>query len=115
MFEYYKMPLDPQPTLVARKNVRVFNKVEAYNPNPIGFYKYNGTAILPNKAFMILDSSMAEANIFIVDEDTFNALGIEEVATTSQENNTIYDIQGRVVTNPTKGLYIVNGKKMVIK
>ena len=115
VFEYYKMPLDPQPTLVARKNVRVFNKVEAYNPNPIGFYKYNGTAILPNKAFMILDSSMAEANIFIVDEDTFNALGIEEVATTSQENNTIYDIQGRVVTNPTKGLYIVNGKKMVIK
>ena len=115
VFEYYKMPLDPQPTLVARKNVRVFNKVEAYNPNPIGFYKYNGTAILPNKAFMILDSSMAEANIFIVDEDTFNALGIEEVATTSQENNTIYDIQGRVVTNPTKGLYIVNGKKMGIK
>ena len=115
VFEYYKMPLDPQPTLVARKLVRVFNKVEAYNPNPIGFYKYNGTAILPNKAFMILDSSMAEANIFIVDEDTFNALGIEEVATTSQENNTIYDIQGRVVTNPTKGLYIVNGKKMVIK
>ena len=64
---------------------------------------------------MILDSSMANANIFIVDSETFNALGIEEVATTSKENNTIYDIQGRVVTNPTKGLYIVNGKKMVIK
>jgi hypothetical protein len=115
VFNYYNMPLDPQATVVARKLVRVFNKVSAYDPNPIGFYKYNGKFIAPNKAFMILDSSMANANIFIVDSETFNALGIEEVATTSKENNTIYDIQGRVVTNPTKGLYIVNGKKMVIK
>ena len=28
---------------------------------------------------------------------------------------TIYDLQGRKVENPTKGLYIVNGKKVVIK
>ena len=27
----------------------------------------------------------------------------------------IYDLQGRKVSNPTKGLYIVNGKKVVIK
>ena len=29
--------------------------------------------------------------------------------------NEVYDLQGRRVLNPTKGLYIVNGKKMVIK
>ena len=27
----------------------------------------------------------------------------------------IYDLNGRQVTNPTKGLYIVNGRKMIIK
>ena len=27
----------------------------------------------------------------------------------------VYDLQGRKVANPTKGLYIVNGKKIVIK
>ena len=27
----------------------------------------------------------------------------------------IYDLQGRRVTNPTKGIYIVNGKKVIIK
>ena len=30
-------------------------------------------------------------------------------------NSAVYDLQGRVVKNPTKGLYIVNGKKVVIK
>jgi hypothetical protein len=28
--------------------------------------------------------------------------------------STIYDLQGRRVANPTKGLYIVNGKKTVV-
>ena len=31
------------------------------------------------------------------------------------ESSIIYDLQGRQVTNPTKGLYIVNGRKVVIK
>ena len=30
-------------------------------------------------------------------------------------NSQFYDLQGRKVANPTKGLYIVNGKKVVIK
>jgi hypothetical protein len=30
-------------------------------------------------------------------------------------NNEYFDLQGRKVANPTKGLYIVNGKKVVIK
>ena len=30
-------------------------------------------------------------------------------------NNVVYDLQGRRVAHPTKGLYIVNGKKTVVK
>ena len=26
-----------------------------------------------------------------------------------------FDLQGRKVANPTKGLYIVNGKKLIVK
>ena len=114
VFDYHYMPLE-EATPIARKLVRVFNRSANNTNNPMGFYKFSGSSIKPNKAFMILDSSMAEANIYIVDEETFNALGIDEIAPVAKENNTIYDIQGRVVTNPTKGLYIVNGKKMVIK
>ena len=113
-FKFYKMPLDKEYTSIARRLIRVFNRGND-TENPLGFFKYSGSTMYPNKAFMILDSGMANANIYLVDEETFDALGINEVATTTTENATIYDIQGRMVKNPTKGLYIVNGKKMVIK
>ena len=101
-------------TPVARKNVRVFNK-GANALNPLGFFKYTGGTIAANKAFMILSDEQAYfTNIAIVDYETW-VNGISEVSTNKVENNTIYDIQGRIVNNPTKGLYIVNGKKMVIK
>ena len=44
--------------------------------------------------------------------------GIDASLVNSEErivNSAVYDLQGRVVKNPTKGLYIVNGKKVVIK
>ena len=102
-------------TAVSRKVVRVFNAGKN-TLNPLGFFKYNGAAMVPNRAFMILDENMATANIAIVDRDTYEAMtdGITEV-TVNTENTGVYDIQGRQVSNPTKGLYIVNGKKMVIK
>ncbi|MBQ2123181.1 MAG: DUF5013 domain-containing protein [Bacteroidaceae bacterium] len=43
-----------------------------------------------------------------------DATGIEGVAAGAQGSDGIYDIQGRRVFNPTKGLYIVNGKKVMI-
>jgi hypothetical protein len=30
-----------------------------------------------------------------------------------KKDNAVYDLQGRRVVNPTKGLYIVNGKKVI--
>lgn len=30
-------------------------------------------------------------------------------------NNTVYDLQGRKVKNPSRGIYIINGKKVVLK
>jgi hypothetical protein len=41
--------------------------------------------------------------------------GINGVKDQSSENYTIYDLQGRKVNSPTKGLYIINGKKVYIK
>jgi hypothetical protein len=114
-FMYKIRPLDvlgyPEPgTAIARKYVRVFNRGKN-TLNPLGFFKYNGGTIIANRAFMILDDETANVNIYIVDEIT----GISEVKATETENAQIYDLQGRIVNNPTKGLYIVNGKKMVIK
>ena len=33
----------------------------------------------------------------------------------AQGSQLIYDLQGRPVENPTKGIYIVNGKKVIVK
>ncbi len=41
-------------------------------------------------------------------------VGIQTV-TTTKENGACYDLQGRRVAQPVKGLYIVNGKKVVLK
>lgn len=42
--------------------------------------------------------------------------GIESVTDDAECSQTIYyDLQGRRVTNPTKGIYIMNGKKVLVK
>ncbi len=41
--------------------------------------------------------------------------GIDTVKTATPQNGAVYNLQGVRVTNPTKGIYIINGKKVVIK
>lgn len=40
---------------------------------------------------------------------------IENVATTNQKAGVIYDLSGRRIVKPTKGLYIMDGKKVLVK
>ena len=40
---------------------------------------------------------------------------IKEIATDKSQNKTMYDLQGRSVKQPGKGIYIINGKKVVIR
>lgn len=42
-----------------------------------------------------------------------DATSIVNVNTTQTDNKTVYDMSGRRVANPMKGIYIVGGKKMV--
>ena len=41
--------------------------------------------------------------------------GIEEIVTENGKVEAVYDLQGRKVTAPTKGIYIINGKKILVK
>ena len=43
------------------------------------------------------------------------ATGIHAVVEDSKNANVIYDLQGRRVYKPTKGVYVINGKKILIK
>ena len=96
----------------AAGNIYVLNK----GTNGVGFYKLKATepygTIGANKAYLTYSGSQAP---------TFFAFGNEttgiEMPTVEDVNAdaVVYDLQGRRVVNPTKGLYIVNGKKVVIK
>lgn len=41
--------------------------------------------------------------------------GINGATKTDIKDNVIYNLQGQRVTNPTKGIYIINGKKVILK
>lgn len=104
---------------VTRDNIRAFNINTADSRNPIGFYKLNNTVttIPGNKAFLVLTNAEAQAKGFVLEFEDGGTTGIETIESSkySTEDGVYYDLQGRRVENPTRGVYIVNGKKVVIK
>ncbi|MBW4734698.1 hypothetical protein [Prevotella melaninogenica] len=104
---------------VTRDNIRAFNINTADSRNPIGFYKLNNTVttIPGNKAFLVLTNAEAQAKGFVLEFEDGSTTGIETIENSkhSTESGIYYDLQGRRVENPTRGVYIVNGKKVVIK
>ena len=52
-------------------------------------------------------------NATFVDQAIYD--GIENVATQAMGKETIYDLAGRKVATPNKGIYIKNGKKFILK
>lgn len=78
----------------------------------VGFYKVttDDIKIKPFRAYLTAQSNSSRISIVYEDE----AAGIVGVAEQRTESEAVYDLQGRRVAQPTKGLYIVNGK-LVIK
>ena len=81
----------------------------------IGFYKLSASGTIgAHKAYLTYDGSSARA-FFSFDEDS-ETTSISEIETMRNVGNeTFYNLNGQKVANPTKGLYIVNGKKVIIK
>ena len=76
----------------------------------IGFYSCSGGTLKANKAYLQLEGAQQALCMRIAGEIT----EIEQL-TIDNGQLTIYDLQGRRVENPAKGIYIVNGKKVVVK
>ena len=79
------------------------------------FVKINEGTLPANKAYLpILTANIptsAPTFTIVFDDPT----GISRVENVQMANDQYYDLQGRKVAQPTKGLYIVNGRKVVVK
>lgn len=85
----------------------------------LGFYQYHpANNVLPSYVAWIAKSDIpANARWEVSFDDDITATGIEEVRSKRAEGRSaaVYDLQGRKVANLKKGLYIVNGHKVVVK
>ena len=79
----------------------------------LGFYKFNGTTLGANKAF-IKTTATGAPEFFAFNDGNTTSLR-ETLSVPNAKQNTYYNLAGQRVAQPTKGLYIVNGKKVVIK
>lgn len=78
----------------------------------VGFYKMKSNSKLsPFRAFLRMPED-GEAKELSFD---FSETDIVEAIEMWHQENAIYDLQGRKVQNPGTGLYIVNGKKILIR
>lgn len=76
----------------------------------IGFYKAaQGTIINGGKGYLSITGSASNEFVFGIED------GIHETVTSNKEDNVYYNLQGVRVDKPTMGVYIVNGKKVVLK
>ena len=104
---------------------------DATHKEHLGFYlsSSNGTSLkaTPGKAYLQVSeneakapSSAALARSFVFGgvNETTGIEGITIMGTDVQRHGTIegiFDLQGRKISNPTKGIYIKNNKKVIIK
>lgn len=79
------------------------------------FMTFNGNAFVANKAYFEAPSGDGVRSLTITFEDS-EAMGIDgAVVDVTKAVKGIFDLQGRRVENPVKGIYIVDGKMVVIK
>lgn len=83
------------------------------------FYQFEDNSTLSaGKAYLqlpaVLFPSTASKSVSVRFDDG-KTTDIEELEGDNGTVKTVYDLQGRVVENPTNGIYIIDGKKVVIK
>lgn len=83
--------------------------VLAMNPT-IGFYLWDSSVTLEEGKVYLQASSGARAFLPFGE-----ATGIEATPNNEAKSNVVFDLQGRRVAKPAKGLYIIDGRKVMVK
>lgn len=78
------------------------------------FYQIGSGTVATNKAYLHLDAAPSGARSLDIVFDDNETTGVNEVKT-QKATGEYFNLAGQRVAQPTKGLYIVNGKKVIIK
>ena len=82
----------------------------------VGFYKLaSGKKVLAGKAYLQIPSESPALEFIGFGDGTTGITMVQGEGFMVNGSDNYYDLQGRRVAQPTKGLYIVNGKKVIIK
>lgn len=86
--------------------------VLAEKDSQVGFYKLSSSGTLDaGKGYLLVSS---DSRVLVIGGEDDGTTGIKNIKVGS-EDNVYYNLQGQRVLYPTKGLYIVNGKKVILK
>ncbi len=80
----------------------------------LGFYQYTGTTLGANKAFLPLNAAVSAREFYLFDLDNEMTTGVEKVERSELKVDSYYNLNGQRVNKPTKGLYIVGGRKVLV-
>ena len=81
-----------------------------------GFYRANNSMVAVGKAYLDLSGLSVSARSFTLDLEDGITTGIQNLTPdpSPKGEGSIYTLSGQKVQNPKKGLYIVNGKKVLV-
>ena len=96
------------------------NYILSYKNTQLGFRTVDGITnkVQPYRAYLSVkyDAGAGAREFFGIDFGDGETTGVADVRCQMEDVSGVYfDLSGRRVAHPTKGLYIVNGKKVVIK
>ena len=88
------------------------NYVLGTDGTKVGFFHWDGTTLKANRAYIAGEAGGSAKGFYL--DDSF-ATAIQKLTDATDGNAIYYDLSGRRVAEPKQGLYIVNGKKVVVK
>ena len=94
-----------------------YRYILAKNGNDLGFYYLNGTYTLAaHRAYLVTENDIRTSTARVALRFTDGeSTAVPSVALSTQQTQHAYTLSGQRVAQPTRGLYIMNGKKMLIK
>ena len=96
-----------------------YHYVFAKQNGDLGFYNMTSPLTIPaGKAYLETTAAISGARLALVFDDETTGINDASRLENSEErtvNRVVYDLQGRRVAQPAKGLYIVGGKKVIVK